>query len=96
MQITISGVLQCLDNGMSREEIATHYGVSIKEMREHFKHPKLKGRKRKEKVEMVATLVDDTENLDVSNPVDETEPSPFEEGAEVVDNSEVEDTIWNN
>lgn len=57
--LTISSILECLDNGMTREEIAEHFGISMKEVRQHFKHPKLKGRKPKKP--MTSVLVDDTE-----------------------------------
>lgn len=38
-------ILEMLKNGMTREDIAEHFNVSMAEIREVFKHPDLKGRK---------------------------------------------------
>lgn len=69
-QITISAIIACLDEGMSREEIAEHFGVPLSEIKEHFKHPQLKGKKRRTKKEYQSVLVDDvSEDSDDYNTV---------------------------
>lgn len=44
-KIKISEVLQLLEEGKTRPEVAEHYGISMADCRKLFKHPKLKGRK---------------------------------------------------
>lgn len=43
VELTISGLLEDLKNGISRAEMATKYGVTKAAIAEAFKHPKLKG-----------------------------------------------------
>lgn len=47
-KIEIKEVLDCLDKGMSRKEIANHFGISMTVLREKvFSHEKLKGKRPK-------------------------------------------------
>lgn len=57
-QLTVSGILADLDNGLTRPMIQTKYKLSGKDLTELFKHPKLKGKKTKAAPGFV--LVDDT------------------------------------
>lgn len=62
--ITITGVLELLDQGLTREQIATHYGISMKACKKLFQHPELKGKKAKKQdpieFELVNDLVEET------------------------------------
>lgn len=60
--VTVSGLLQCLEEGMTREMIAEHYGISLREVKKHFTHPKLKGKQAKKPMETI--LIDDTEDAE--------------------------------
>lgn len=55
--IKISEVLQCLEDGMSREEIAAHFGITMVDCKRMFKNPLLKGKKAKKQAEF--NLIDD-------------------------------------
>lgn len=57
IRITTSGVLNMLKEGKTREEIRNHFGLTKTELRDLFKHPKLKGRKTHRKPSFL--LVDD-------------------------------------
>jgi len=67
-QITISEILSCLDAGMDRSAMASHFGIPKAELARHFRHPKLKGKRPKAK--MVSTLVDDTVEEPAEEPVE--------------------------
>lgn len=58
-KITISGVLEMLQDGKKRPEIAEELGISMAECTKLFKHPKLKGKKALKPVSF--EVVDDTE-----------------------------------
>jgi hypothetical protein len=61
--ITVSGVLALLDQGMSRKEIAEHYGKTQVEMKKMvWGHPKLKNLKAKKQYTSIE-LLDDTEDI---------------------------------
>lgn len=60
-ELKISGIIQDLDNGLSRKEIAAKYGISLFELKVHFEHPKLKGKKPKKQFVAAFALVDDLE-----------------------------------
>jgi hypothetical protein len=59
--LSISGILNDLENGLDREKIGEKYGLEKWEVNELFKHPKLKNRKAKKVKKVSFTLVDDTE-----------------------------------
>lgn len=59
-KIKISEILEMLDNGKKRQEIADHYGISIQQCRQLFKHKKLIGRWPKRKINSVSVdIIDD-------------------------------------
>ena len=63
LKLTISGVLALLDQGMSRKEIAAHYGRTQTDMQKMvWGHPKLKNRKAKKQYSGIE-LEDDTEDV---------------------------------
>jgi len=61
--LTISGILNDLDNGLDREKIGEKYGLEKWEITELFKHPKLKNRKAK-KVKKVSFILEDDTNTE--------------------------------
>jgi hypothetical protein len=58
VQLTVSGILNDLNEGLTRDAIRTKYSLSAKDVSELFKHPKLKGKKTKPAPGF--NLVDDT------------------------------------
>ena len=57
-QLTVSGILNDLNQGLSRPGIQAKYSLSGKDMKDLFSHPKLKGRKTKPAPSFI--LTDDT------------------------------------
>lgn len=49
VQLSVEGILADLDNGLTRDEIQSKYGLSNKDMKQVFSHPDLKGKKAKTK-----------------------------------------------
>ena len=43
--ITISGIINDLDNGIDRDGLATKYGLTKTEVKTMFMHPALKGKR---------------------------------------------------
>lgn len=60
IKLTVSGIINDLNNGLDREKIATKYGLTKQEVNEVFKHPKLQGRRVKRKPAVRFVLEDDT------------------------------------
>jgi len=78
--ISIKAVLQDLEDGLNRVKIGEKYGISIKEVKFLFEHPKLKGKKAKTVFVPSFTIEDDTAEV-VEEVVDvetETEEAPFQ------------------
>lgn len=73
-QISISQILEDLDNGLGREEIATKYSLKRWEVAEMFKDPALKGKKAKKKRKLSFTFVRDVDAD--GNPVDGDNSNP--------------------
>ena len=58
--LTVTGIINDLNDGIDRDGIATKYGLSKAEVTELFKHPKLTGLRARKKIPVRFTLVDDT------------------------------------
>ena len=58
--ITISMILEDLDNGIDRKGIQTKYGLQAWEVKQMFEHPKLKGKKPRKVRKLSFDFVDDT------------------------------------
>jgi hypothetical protein len=67
--IGIKQVLQQLKDGLTREDIALHYNISISECKQLFKHPELAGRKTIKKPSFV--IVADSSDEQVGESVSE-------------------------
>ena len=63
-QISVSAVIDDLNNGLSRLQIGEKYGLTAREVKEMFKHPSLKGKKAKKVFKPSFELVDDTANVE--------------------------------
>lgn len=74
--VTISGVLEDLENGLGRPLIAKKYGLNAEEMKVLFQNPNLKGRRPKRATKKITfVLVDDvtpdtTENVELQQSED--------------------------
>ena len=88
--IKISEVLECLNKGMSREEIAEHFDITMADCKRVFQHPSLKGKKMKKTGAF--NLIDDL-NPQVSNEEIANTPNEIPVAAEevVVEETEVEE-----
>jgi len=60
-EIKVSEVLQLLQEGYTRDQIAVKYGISQKELKYLFQHPKLKGKKTIKGIGIA--IVDDLEEM---------------------------------
>ena len=58
-QITVSQIVEDLENGRDRKAIKTKYGLTVDEVKMIFEHPKLKGMRVKKARTVRFTLVDD-------------------------------------
>ena len=58
--LTVTGIINDLNDGIDRDGIATKYGLTKAEVTELFKHPKLAGLRARKKIPVRFTLVDDT------------------------------------
>jgi hypothetical protein len=58
--LTLTGIINDLNDGIDRDGIATKYGLTKAEVTELFKHPKLVGLRARKKIAVRFTLVDDT------------------------------------
>lgn len=58
--LTVTGIINDLNEGIDRDGIATKYGLTKAEITELFKHPKLTGLRARKKIPVRFTLVDDT------------------------------------
>lgn len=74
--VTISGVLEDLENGLGRPLIAKKYGLNAEEMKVLFQNPNLKGKRPKRATKKITfVLVDDvtpdtTENVELQQTED--------------------------
>ena len=58
--ITVSGIIEDLENGIDRTGIQTKYGLESWEVKQMFMHPTLKGKKAKKVRKLSFEFVDDT------------------------------------
>jgi len=58
--LTVTGIINDLNDGIDRDGIATKYDLTKAEVTELFKHPKLTGLRARKKIPVRFTLVDDT------------------------------------
>jgi hypothetical protein len=63
VQLTVSGILNDLNEGLTRDGIRSKYNLTAKDVSDLFKHPKLKGKKTKPAPGF--SLTDDTPDEEV-------------------------------
>ena len=78
VEIKLSTVIELLDNGKSREEIAAHFDLKMAQVNQMFKHPKLKGLRAKKVVEPAFVLEDDLTDKGTPVVADELDQVPTE------------------
>jgi hypothetical protein len=71
VQLTVSGILNDLNEGLTRDGIRSKYALTAKDVTDLFKHPKLKGKKTKPAPGF--SLTDDTPDEVVEEVVATTE-----------------------
>ncbi len=93
-EIKISEVLQLLQEGYTRDQIAVKYGISQKELKYLFQHPKLKGKKTIKGIGI--TIVDDLEEMpeipEAAEAWEEENSEPQSEDMEQRDFSQISNT----
>ena len=93
-EIKISEVLQLLQEGYTRDQIAVKYGISQKELKYLFQHPKLKGKKTIKGIGIA--IVDDLEEMpempEASEAWEEENSEPQSEDMEQRDFSQISNT----
>ena len=100
--LTVSQILEDLDNGLGRPDIAKKYGLKPAEVKVMFEHPSLKGRRPKRATTKVSfTLIDDvnpqTDPNQLSIPdATETTGSDFDADESEQTTSQVEDNVSEN
>jgi hypothetical protein len=67
VEIKISDVLNLLESGKTRPEIAKHYDLNLVQVAELFRHNKLRGKKTKKIASDAFTLIDDAPDAPISN-----------------------------
>jgi len=98
--IKISEVLTCLEEGMSRVEIATYFEITMVDCKRLFKHPLLKGKKAKKQVEF--NLIDDVSDGVIDQILNSKETYSEEFSSEELDkisselDKEVEESVSEN
>lgn len=99
--ITISGIINDLDNGIDRDGLVIKYGLTKAEVKTMFMHPALKGKRvKKNRVkELRFTLVDDVTPQDdpnqISIPVNDLTPPTMEDTYAVVEEQQAEQFGFN-
>lgn len=68
VQLTVSGILADLQNGLSRKDIGQKYGLKGTEVAALFKSPKLKNKKTIKPKTYSFVLVDDTVEAETATP----------------------------
>lgn len=93
-EIKVSEVLQLLQEGYTRDQIAVKYGISKKELKYLFQHPKLKGKKTIKGIGIA--IVDDLEEMpempEASEVWEEENSEPQSEDMEQRDFSQISNT----
>ena len=87
-QITISQIVEDLENGRDRQTIKAKYGLTADEVKMIFEHPKLKGMRVKKARTVRFTLVDDMQETVTQINLEETAEMLYG-----VDNTNVEGTF---
>lgn len=94
--LTVTGIINDLNDGIDRDGIATKYGLSKAEVTELFKHPKLTGLRARKKIPVRFTLVDDTViTKSEMNDLDTVDPNQLDLMDAIQDHIATEEAISN-
>jgi hypothetical protein len=91
--LTVTGIINDLNDGIDRDGIATKYNLSKAEVTELFKHPKLTGLRARKKIPVRFTLVDDT--VINKNDLDNVDPNQLDLMDAIAEDSAVNEAISN-
>ena len=81
-QIKVGDILEMLNSGKTRKDIAAHYEIPMTQLKRIFEHDKLKGRKARPSVDWV--LIDDTVGETATDVEQSSNAVPLEEQQEVL------------
>lgn len=98
VQIKVSEVLALLKAGKTRKDIAEQYGLNGVQLKDLFRHPKLKNKKTVKEIGAAFILEDDTEEIPASASVADTVAATattqaVEEVQETATEEAIEDTV---
>ena len=94
--LTVTGIINDLNDGIDRDGIATKYGLTKAEVTELFKHPKLAGLRARKKIPVRFTLVDDTViTKSNANDLDNVDPNQMDLMDAIQDHQATEQAISN-
>lgn len=91
--LTVTGIINDLNDGIDRDGIATKYGLTKAEVTELFKHPKLTGLRARKKIPVRFTLVDDT--VISASEVAQKDPNQLDLMEAIADHQAVTEAISN-
>jgi len=82
VKLTVTGILEDLDNGLDNKAMAAKYGLTVGDIVEVRKHPKLKNKRRKtqRKKTIKFVLEDDTTETETPNAPEDAEDSGLKLG----------------
>lgn len=95
IQLTVQGVLEDLQNGLTREDIGEKYGLNKAEVKRVFQHPKLKNKKTIKPREERFILIDEEEEsstADLKPEVEETQEESSQQGFDAEAEQPVEES----
>jgi hypothetical protein len=94
--LTVTGIINDLNDGIDRDGIATKYNLTKAEVTELFKHPKLTGLRARKKIPVRFTLVDDTIiSKSNANDLDNVDPNQLDLMDAIQDHVATEEAISN-
>lgn len=94
--LTVTGIINDLNDGIDRDGIATKYNLTKAEVTELFKHPKLTGLRARKKIPVRFTLVDDTVITKSSaNDLDQVDPNQLDLMDAIGEHVSIENAISN-
>lgn len=93
IKLTVTGIINDLNEGLDRNEIATKYGLTKAEVAEVFKHPKLSGLRARKKIPIRFTLIDDT--LVTASELAEKDPAQLDLVDAINEHQSTEEAIQN-
>lgn len=91
VKLTVNGLLEDLEQGLTRPEIAEKYGLSMSSINKAFKHPKLAGKKAKSVPKFILIDDEDEQQLGLFEKEQVIAPTSTDIEENVEDDKDVED-----